>query len=91
MPRCVSNRCKSGRIACPTPIDCGISPPDVPKLIGEDESGPYERLEGSDWVGIASGVIKAVVAVLVLLLALFAASEIRSWYDAKRAGMVVGK
>ena len=88
--RCVSNRCVSGRRPCPTPVACGsyppppdVEPPAKPDL-GEDESGPMERLERADVGSIASGLVRAVVTILVLLLALFAGGELRDWYRANQ-------
>jgi hypothetical protein len=77
--------CCDGLDACPTPVACGLTQPDVPRYgtaddLGEDESGAMERLEGADWGAIGSGVVKAVMLVLVLLLALFAGGEMRDAY-----------
>jgi hypothetical protein len=85
MAHCESNLCRSGRIPCPTPIACGLTLPDVPRYgtdddLGEDESGAMERLEGADWEAIGSGVVKAVMLILVLLLALYAGGEMRDAY-----------
>lgn len=79
---CITNRCRSGRVPCPTPIACGVIWPDTkPRQdLGEDESGPMERLERSDWASAAAGMIKGVVTILVLLLALFAGGELRDWH-----------
>ena len=77
-PHCASNRCRSGRAPCPTPLECGLTPPDVPPCeIGEDESGPMERLER--WEAMGAGIVKGVVAILILLLALFAVGELRDY------------
>ena len=51
-PACVSDGCRCGRDPCPTPIECGLAPPDVPRPtqpgeLGEDENGAMERLERS--------------------------------------------
>lgn len=83
---CITNRCRSGRIPCPTPDECGffVVQPPRPNL-GHDENGPMERLERSDWSSIAGGLIKGVAAILVLLIALFAGGELREWYREHQA------
>lgn len=82
---CRMNACESGRKPCPFPVTCGlVTPPDL----GEDESGPMERLERSDWGEVASGLIRALATILVLLLALFAGGELRDWYREHQAAGV---
>ena len=87
-PACVSDGCRCGRDPCPTPIECGLAPPDVPRPtqpgeLGEDENGAMERLERSDLIAMGAGLVQAVMAILVLLIVLWSVGELRAWFDAR--------